>query len=349
MGSSRSASRRLSVEVLERREVPAVLHVGPTQVYKLPSQAAAAANSGDTVQIDAGTYKDVAVWTDSNLTIQGVGGKAVIDVTGVAISNRKGAWVIQGSNTSVQNVTFRGAHDAAGLDKNWAGIRQEGATLTVLDCAFFNNDDGILTNAGATSDITVRRTEFGSNGYGDGQSHNMYIGNVRSFTLADSYTHDSVAGHLVKSRAQKNTLTYNRIIGGSGTSSYEVDLPNGGESYLIGNVIVQGANSSNGTIITYAEEGATNTAQKLYVVNNTIVNYRTAGGTFVRVAGTPTDAVGRPCKTSGIAPHDCCPTRKRDPCCTWSAALRWGTFPTCLPPARWERAPRGKACKPFST
>src|SRR6185436_9463895 len=113
--------------------------------------------------------------------------------TGMNIPNRKGAWVIQGANTTVQNVTFKGAHDAAGLDKNWAGIRQEGATLTVLDCAFLNNDDGILTGANAVSDVTVRRTEFASNGYGDGQSHNMYIGTVRSFTLSECYTHDAVA------------------------------------------------------------------------------------------------------------------------------------------------------------
>jgi hypothetical protein len=291
----RSSISRPRLEVLEGREVPAVLHVGPTRQYTKPSQAAAVARDGDVVQIDAGTYRnDVAVWRANNLTIQGVGGKAVLDVTGFAISNRKGIWVINGANTTVQNVTFQGAHDAVGADRNWAGIRHQGGNLTLLDCAFLRNDDGLLvTPADAylnNSDVVVRRTEFGFNGYGDGYSHNLYINGVRSFTLTDSITHDARVGHLIKSRARVNVIEYNRIIGGAGTSSYEVDLPNGGESYLIGNVIEQGAGSQNSTIVTYAEEGAANPVQKLYLVNNTLVNDRGGGGTFVRVVGAPTDA-----------------------------------------------------------
>ena len=46
---------------------------------------------------------------------------------------------------TVKNLEFSGAHDTAGLDKNWAGIRQEGPTLTVDHCYFHNNDDGLLT------------------------------------------------------------------------------------------------------------------------------------------------------------------------------------------------------------
>ncbi len=286
----RHTQTRLRIEPLERRAVPAVLLVGPTRPFTKPSQAAAVAQDGDTVRIDAGTYtNDAAVWQANDLTIEGVGGRAVLDATGFAIPNRKAIFTIVGANATVRNLTFQGAHDAAGADKNWAGIRQEGATLTVLDCAFLRNDDGILANAVATSDITVRRTEFGFNGYGDGQSHNIYVNQVRSFTLTDSYTHDANVGHLVKSRALTNVLRYNRIVGGTGTGSYEVNLPNGGDSYLVGNVIQQGAASQNGTVVSYAEEGATNPVQRLYVVGNTVVNDRSAG-TFVRVAGTPADA-----------------------------------------------------------
>jgi hypothetical protein len=49
------------------------LKVGPGKTYKLPSQAAAAARDGDTVEIDAGVYDgDVAVWTANNLVLRGV-------------------------------------------------------------------------------------------------------------------------------------------------------------------------------------------------------------------------------------------------------------------------------------
>jgi hypothetical protein len=282
--------RWISFETLEGRRVPAVLLVGPTETFKLPSQAAAAAQDGDTIEIDAGTYTDdVATFTANNLTIEGVGGRATIDDTGMAIPNRKGIWVIDGDNTTVENVELAGAHDSAGLDKNWAGIREEGSTLTILNSYFHNNDDGILVNAGATSDITIEGSEFAFNGYGDGFSHNMYIGQVRSFTLEYSYSHDADAGHLVKSRALTNNILYNQLIDGPDASaSYELDLPNGGASYVIGNVIEQGPNSSNSTIVSYAEEGAANPDQALYMVNNTVVN-DLGRGTFVSVSGSPTD------------------------------------------------------------
>jgi hypothetical protein len=269
--------------------VPAVLHVGPTETYKLPSQAAAAAHNGDTILIDAGTYTgDFTTWNASNLTIEGVGdGRVKLVATGLAIPNRKAIWVINGNNTTVENIEFTGAHDKAGLDKNWAGIREQGSTLTVLNCYFHNNDEGILVNAGATSDITIKGSEFVANGYGDGYSHNIYIGQVRTFTLEFSSSEDANVGHLVKSRAQTNYILYNSLIDGpTATTSYELDLPDGGASYVIGNVIEQGPKSENSTIIAYAEEGAVNATQQLYLVNNTVVN-DLGRGTFALVAGHP--------------------------------------------------------------
>ena len=290
-GTRPAASRRarIAFETLEARRVPAVLHVGPTEPFKLPSQAAAAARDGDTILIDAGTYSnDVATFNANNLTITGVGtGRAKVDDTGMDIPNRKAIWVISGSNVKVSNVELAGAHDSVGLDKNWAGIREQGSTLTILNSYFHNNDDGILVDSGATSDVTIKGSEFAFNGYGDGYSHNMYINQVRSFTLEFSDSHDAIAGHLVKSRALTNKIFYNQLIDGpTASTSYELDLPNGGASYVVGNVIEQGPNSSNSRIISYAEEGAANPVQQLYLVNNTIVN-DLGRGTFVNVAGSP--------------------------------------------------------------
>ncbi len=113
----------------------------------------------------------------------------------------------------------------------------------------------------------------------------MYIGNVRSFTLLGSYTHDAVVGHDVKSRADTNFILYNRIQDSdTGTASYDIDLPNGGANFIIGNVIRKGPRAENGTVVTSGEEGATNPVQEFYMVNNTVVNDRGAG-TFVRVVG----------------------------------------------------------------
>jgi hypothetical protein len=102
------------------------------------------------------------------------------------------------------------------------------------------------------------------------------------------YSHHAIIGHLVKSRALENYILYNRLMDElDGTSSYSIDLPNGGLSYVIGNLVQQGPNTQNNGLVTYAEEGAVNPKQELYLVNNTIVNDHSSGGTFLHVSGTP--------------------------------------------------------------
>jgi hypothetical protein len=274
---------RLAFERLESRAVPAILHVGPGEDFAVPSQAAAAAQDGDEVQIDAGLYSgDVAIWRANNLTISGVGGLAHLEAAGRYVEG-KGIWVIKGNNTTIQNIEFSGA---VVPDHNGAGIRQEGAGLTLRNSYFHDNEEGILTGANLASDIVIANSEFARNGYGDGYSHNMYIGTVRSFTLIASYTHDAVVGHNIKSRAQTNYILYNRIHdSNTSTASYDIDLPNGGVSYIIGNVIRKGLRAQNSTLVTSGEEGAINPSQEFYFINNTAVN-DSRPGTFVRVSGT---------------------------------------------------------------
>lgn len=260
-----------------------VLQVGPGRAYSVPSQAALAAQDGDTIEIDAGTYpNDWATWKANNLTIRGVGGMAHMQSIGL-IANGKAIWVIQGQNTTVEQIEFSGARVA---DQNGAGIRQEGAGLTVSHCSFHDNENGVLAGDNSGGDIVIEYSEFANNGFGDGYTHNMYINHVRSFTLRYSYSHHAKVGHTVKSRAAENHILYNRIMDEtSGTSSYIVDLPNGGTSYLIGNLLQQGPKTENPAIVSYGEEGGSNPDQHLYVVNNTIVNDGASGGTFIRVVG----------------------------------------------------------------
>ncbi|MBW2463728.1 MAG: hypothetical protein JRH11_18905 [Deltaproteobacteria bacterium] len=173
-------------------------------------------------------------------------------------------------------------------DQNGAGIRQQGTNLTVRGCYFHDNEDGILAGDDSNSEILVEYSRFENNGYGDGQSHNFYINHVKRFTLRFSYSHRAVAGHLAKSRATENHILYNRLSTEDGTSSYELDLSNGGLSYVIGNVIVQSDSSPNGGMLAYQLEGAhpDNPSHELFVVNNTFVNDRVNGGTFVNVGGS---------------------------------------------------------------
>ena len=103
----------------------------------------------------------------------------------------------------------------------------------------------------------IRRSRFFSNGGGDGYTHNLYVGAVRSLTVTGSHLSGADVGHELKSRAATNTIVGNRITDGDATASYSIDLPNGGDSLVAGNVIIQGPNSENPALVSYGAEGLT--------------------------------------------------------------------------------------------
>lgn len=256
------------------------LLVGPTRTYTTIRSAALVAQSGDSVLVDAGTYTgDVTSWNASNVLVRGVGGRAILRANG-AQEGGKGIWVVYGSNFTAENIEFTGASVP---DGNGAGIRNDtSGYLVVRNCYFHDNENGIL---GGADSMLIENSIFDHNGLGDGRTHNMYIWG-RSVTVRYTYTHRARIGHNIKTRGMNNYILYNRIMDESdGTASYSIDVPDCGRTYIIGNVIEQGPNTDNSTIIAYGAESALNT-QDLYVTNNTIVNNRTAGGNFLSIAGS---------------------------------------------------------------
>lgn len=260
-------------------DAPRTWRVGPDRRLTTPSAAASVARDGDTVLIDAGTYTgDVATWTQDDLTLRGTGGRAHLRAGGRSAQG-KAIWVIAGDRARVDRIEFSGATVP---DGNGAGIRQEGTGLTVTRSWFHHNENGLLTGADPLSDVVVRRSRFVSNGAGDGYTHHLYVGAVRSLTVAGSYLKGAIVGHELKSRAARNTIIGNRITDARATASYSVDLPNGGRSLVAGNVIVQGPASQNAALVSYGAEGLAGD-RHLWVVNNTFVNLRSTG-TFVVLA-----------------------------------------------------------------
>jgi hypothetical protein len=257
--------------------------VWPGRSYVRPSEVASLVGNGDTVQIDAGTYRDVCSWRAHSLLLRGFGGRAVLDADGMGLAEAKAIWVIKGSGARVESIEFA---NASCPDRNGAGIRQEGTGLTVSRCVFRDNENGILTGADSLSDILVEYSEFRHNGFGDGYSHNLYIGKVRCFTLRYSWSHRARVGHEVKSRARSNYILYNRIMDeDSGDASREIDLPNGGRSYLIGNLLHKGRFAENSNMVGYALEGvAAGYDTMLFCVNNTLVNQRSPTGPFLQLS-----------------------------------------------------------------
>jgi len=270
-----------------------VLSVGPGELYATPCAAIAAAQDGDVIEVDAGTYAgDSCTITANRLTLRGVNGRPKL-VAPSPIPNQKGIWVQTGADLTVEGFELTGAR--LPVDKNGAGIRSQGGNLTIRGCWFHDNDDGILVGpTDPDAGVLIENSEFSGNGAGDGLSHNIYVSTpTRWLVMRASWSHDVSVGHLVKSRARENWLLYNRLTTEQGTTSYEVDLPNGGTSVVAGNLIEQGPNGQNNTLITYGEEGIPATHRDdLYVVNNTMVNRR-GSGLFVWVGNAATPALVR--------------------------------------------------------
>lgn len=256
------------------RDGKRVIFVGPTRTFKLPSEAAKAAEDGDIIEIDGGVYSaDVAFWNQNNLTIRGIGGRPHMDAAGKS-ADGKATWVIRGANTTVQNLEFSGSRVS---DNNGAGIRQEGPGLIVDGCYFHHNQIGIMSGTNPRSDIIIRNSEFASNALDNNQQrnpgHNIYIGAVRSFTLTNSHIHDARVGHNVKSRAAHTEIIKNRIEDGkSGSSSYLLDLPAGGVAIVRDNYFQKGSKAENPATISYGAERGTHKENRLIVTQNTFVN-----------------------------------------------------------------------------
>lgn len=290
------------------RAEAATLMVGPGQPYATPSAAAAAVQSGDTVSIAAGTYTDCAVWNASNLTIAGAG------MSNTVIGNQdcagKGVFVIYGNNVTVRDLALIHASDP---DLNGAGIRAEGVNLTVQRVHIMFNQDGILADPIANSTIWIRDSYFYANGYcassGEGCAHGIYIGQIAHLLVEHNTFKDTQIGHHIKSRAAVTDVIDNTIEDGpTGTSSYLIDVPNGGAVTIRGNRLEKGPLSSNpGVAISIGEEGVTwptpallitdnvfrdDGAPTTFVVNDTSTPAQLVANTFEGSQTTPLQGLG---------------------------------------------------------
>lgn len=258
-----------------------VLRVGPGRSLTRIAMAARLARDGDTIEIDPGDYvADVAVWTRNNLTLRGTGPRVRLFAAG-AHAEGKAIWVVRGGKVLVENIDFIGARVP---DGNGAGIRLESGQLTVRNCLFHGNQNGIMTSGDARSSLVVEGSEFGYNGAGDGLTHGLYAGHIRSLSVSGSHFHHANGGHLIKSRALESHIAYNRLSDeAGGRASYELEFPNGGMARVIGNILQQTAETRNSVMLSYGAEGLANPVNALFMVHNTLVNDRALGGSFVRV------------------------------------------------------------------
>ncbi len=266
-----------------------VLKVGPGQAVKSLAAAARQARDGWLIEVEAGDYvADVAAWPQHDLTLRAVGGRVRVIAAGAHVQG-KGLFLTTGRRQRIEGFDFIGCTVP---DRNGAGIRVEAGSLTLVDCGFRDNENGVLTANDDSIELDIVDCDFGAIALRSGLTHNCYVGAIRRLAVTGSYFHGGLLGHLLKSRAAVNHILYNRLtdeIGGR--ASYELEFPNGGVAVVMGNFIMQASTTENPHVISFGVEGAKWPRQALYLVHNTLVDQRPGGGVWLRVTPPQTEVL----------------------------------------------------------
>ncbi|WP_295509887.1 hypothetical protein [Accumulibacter sp.] len=258
-----------------------IIVVGPQEEIRSIQDAAKIAHDGDTIEIRPGEYRQQAVvWTQGRLTIRGSGKRPVLIADG-ASAEGKALWVVRDAEMLIENVEFRGARVP---DGNGAGIRFEKGHLRVVRCGFFDNEMGILTSNFADAVLEVEDSEFGEAPKHAGSLHHLlYAGSIERLSVRGSRFQQGYLGHLIKSRARESVILYNLLVDGPrGRASYELEFPNGGLAWVIGNVIGQSDQTDNPDVVSYGAEGQRWPDNALYLAHNTLFDPH-PGGRFLHV------------------------------------------------------------------
>jgi hypothetical protein len=213
------------------------------------------------------------------------GSPVLLEAT-ISLPNQKGI-ILTFASLTVDGLTFMGAMIDNSLGGNGAGIRDQntaaGATLMVRNCVFTNNQEGILTGDDTGETIAVTNSKFINNGNPDPKhfQHALYVNHAGRLTVSDSFFCGQLIGHDIKSRAQVTRIDNNQIYDGegyaavgcrAGSSSFAIDVPEGGSAVISGNRIFQGPATQNNKMVAYGEEGLPFSNNGLSLSNNVFIN-----------------------------------------------------------------------------
>lgn len=264
----------------------ATLQVGSTRRFTSLSSALAHARRGDRIVLAAGTYHDCAVIAVDDLTIEGAGSNTI--VTGPACDN-KALLVVTASHVTLRNFSLNRALNSTG---DAAGIRLEGADLTVEHLRLTGNQTGIVANASPESSLIVRDSEFLQNGACTDPSHSetcaggISADRIKLLQIERSRFFETHFGSHIKSRAARTeVLNCDLQDGARGNSRYQIELPIGGALLARGNVIEKGPLSQKPeAAINIGTEGVAQPTPWIVVSRNNFAVMATYDSIFVRNA-----------------------------------------------------------------
>ncbi len=204
---------------------------------------------------------------------------------------------------TVENLTFE---NAVGWGNNGAALRPQGTALTVRNCRFINNQNGILyTSAIETNPISpshyegeliVEDSYFERNGEGISElAHGIYMSMGRSITVRNTkFINTKNTGHHIKSLVPQTIVTGSTFTNKDEEITYNIDTPNGGDVLIEGNTFdyfdaSDGDDNRSMFLYASAQTQFDKVPAKLgsYVFrNNVINNYHPAGNFIVTIDGS---------------------------------------------------------------
>lgn len=190
------------------------------------------------------------------------GRMVVLQVTANEMTKGKGIFNVYRRDFAASWVTFQGARrgDEYG---NYSAIRGESPedgdktesnyVVTLDHCLIDNCDNGLLGGYSGTRWV-LDSCHVRDCGSGDGRSHAAYLYG-ESVTVRGSLFERTRVGHNFKARIPMVDISDSRFLdGATGTSSYAIDIPNGGTVRLRNVVLHHGPRASNSTLLAVGEE-----------------------------------------------------------------------------------------------
>jgi hypothetical protein len=264
-------------------EQPKVWLAGPQGTALTLEQALKMAKDGDTIELLQGDYPGGWVIEQRRLTLRGlVGGKPAVFRGDGKPGAAKALITQRGGELTLSNLEFRGARAS---DGSGAGARLESGRLRIERCGFFDNEHGLATSNDDKAEVHIDSSVFGLAPKVEGGLHHLLnVGRIAKLSITGSRFQQGFEGHLIKTRARENLITYNFIHDGlRGGASYEIDIANGGIATIVGNVIGQGADTQNPVLVGYGSEDRAWDKNQLTVVHNTFINHGWMPAWFMRV------------------------------------------------------------------
>lgn len=259
------------------------LVAGPEGVPLSLAAAVSQARDGDTIEMLPGEYREAHVVLENRrLTIRGIGKRPLISGGGKPSGMHKALLLVRGGEVTLENLEFRGVRAA---DGEGAAVRLEGGRLQVRRCEFYDNEYAIHATNDDQAELDIQDSVLGRAPKVVGALyHLLNVGRIARLSVSGSRFQQGFEGHMIKSRARENLISYNFIHDGRrGGASYEIELPAGGLATVIGNVIGQGADSQNRVLLAYGTDGRPWDRNVLLVAHNTFINYKWTPAWFLRV------------------------------------------------------------------